>query len=47
MDEYIIEAFLNALKLSITDKMLPLDPSVLYSQHMQCCKRENVNIDIR
>lgn len=34
MDDYIKEAFFNALKLSVDDKMLPLDPSVLLSKHM-------------
>lgn len=29
MDEYIKEAFLNAVKLSVDDKSMPLDPSVL------------------
>lgn len=31
MDEYIKESFLNAIKLSVDDKMVPIDPSVLYS----------------
>jgi hypothetical protein len=34
MDEYIKEAFFNALKLSVNDKTLPLDPSVLWTAHM-------------
>lgn len=31
IDSQIREAFLNAVKLSIDDKMLPIDPSLFYS----------------
>ena len=34
MDEYIYEAFMNALKVSLSDKDLPIDVSVFYSAHM-------------
>mmetsp|Transcript_13363 Transcript_13363/g.1958 ORF Transcript_13363/g.1958 Transcript_13363/m.1958 type:complete len:127 (-) Transcript_13363:111-491(-) len=47
MDEYIKEAFLNCLKISVTDKILPLDPSILYSTHMLTCKNEAVTVDIK
>jgi len=47
MDEYIRESFLNAVILSIDDKSMPLDPSVLYSNHMVLCKPDNVTLDIK
>ena len=31
MDEYIYEAFLNALKLKLSDKELPIDASAFYT----------------
>jgi translation initiation factor 2D len=47
MDEYINEAFMNALKMSVTDKDLPLDSSVFYQNHMLLAKNSNVNIDLK
>ena len=47
MDEYINEAFLNALKLSVTDKDLPLDSSVFYQNHLLLAKNPNVSIDLK
>ena len=47
MDEYVYEAFMNALKVSISDKDLPIDSSAFYSSHMLQCKREGVMIDLK
>lgn len=47
MDEYIRQAFLNALKISINDKQLPIDPSLFYSNHMIPCKPENITLDFK
>ena len=47
MDEYIYEAFMNAIRMSITEKDLPMDSSVFYASHMLLCKKENILIDLK
>ena len=47
MDEYIFESFMNALKVSLSDKDLPIDASVFYSSHMLQCKKEGIMIDLK
>jgi len=47
MDEYLVDAFMTALKISVNDKDLPLDAGQFYSDHMLPCKRENVFLDIK
>lgn len=47
MDEYLMEAFLTALKISLDEKELPLDGGEFYSNHILPCKREGVYIDIK
>jgi len=47
MDEYVFEAFLTALKISVSDKDLPLDAGEFYSDHMLPCKRDGVFLDIK
>lgn len=47
MDEYIMEAFLTALKISINDRDLPIDSSAFYSNHMMRCARENISLDFK
>jgi translation initiation factor 2D len=47
MDEYIMEAFLNALKIGVSSKDLPLDGSKFYQNHMLLCKRDNVMLDLK
>ena len=47
MDEYIYEAFMNAIRMSITEKDLPMDASVFYASHMLLCKKENIMIDLK
>lgn len=47
MDEYLMEAFLTALKISLDEKELPLDGGEFYSNHVLPCKREGVYIDIK
>ena len=41
MDEYLMEALLNALTMEVKDKDLPMDPSVLFSILLSC-KNQNV-----
>jgi len=47
MDEYLIEAFLTSLKISLNDKDLPMDAGEFYSNHLRPCKREGVFIDLK
>jgi len=37
---------MNAIKMIVTDKELPIDPSVLFSYMVQC-KRESVQLDVK
>eukprot|EP01017_Pseudomicrothorax_dubius_P039988 TRINITY_DN6206_c0_g1_i1.p1 TRINITY_DN6206_c0_g1~~TRINITY_DN6206_c0_g1_i1.p1 ORF type:complete len:359 (-),score=135.95 TRINITY_DN6206_c0_g1_i1:197-1273(-) len=47
MDEYIMEAFLTALKISVNDKDLPMDSSAFYANHIIPCAPEGINIDFK
>lgn len=47
VDEYVMEAFLTALKISVDDSDLPLAAADLYSKHMVPCKREGISIDLK
>ena len=47
MDEFIIEAFFNALKLVIKDDMLPLENSYLWNRYIVPCKLPDATIDIK
>ncbi len=47
MDEYLMEAFLTSLKISLDEKELPLDGGEFYSNHVLPCKREGVYIDVK
>jgi hypothetical protein len=47
MDQFIMEAFLNSLKVGIKDKSLPIDASVFYSNYMLLYKREDVILEFK
>ena len=47
MDQYIKEAFLNALKIGIEDKLFPMDSSVFYSNYILQYKREGIIINLK
>lgn len=47
MDEYLMEAFLTSLKISVNDKDLPIDAGEYYSNHLLPCKREGIFIDVK
>eukprot|EP01016_Furgasonia_blochmanni_P000252 TRINITY_DN1001_c0_g1_i1.p1 TRINITY_DN1001_c0_g1~~TRINITY_DN1001_c0_g1_i1.p1 ORF type:complete len:729 (-),score=327.94 TRINITY_DN1001_c0_g1_i1:179-2275(-) len=47
MDEYLMEAFFTALKISVKDKDLPMDASVFQNDHLLLCKPENVILDMK
>ncbi|KAI8899492.1 hypothetical protein BC833DRAFT_585540 [Globomyces pollinis-pini] len=47
MEKYFDYAFLSSLHVSITDKMLPLSASALYSGHMVLFKPSDIVLDIR
>jgi hypothetical protein len=34
------------LKMIVSDKELPMDPSVLFN-HMLSCKNQNINLDLK
>ena len=42
-----MEAFLNAVKLGIKEKQLPIDASVFYSTLMLVYKKDNVILDLK
>lgn len=42
MDKVIYEAFMNALKLSVKDSHLPMEPSTLANAHMKCCTTHKI-----
>eukprot|EP00826_Nyctotherus_ovalis_P023651 TRINITY_DN1819_c0_g1_i2.p2 TRINITY_DN1819_c0_g1~~TRINITY_DN1819_c0_g1_i2.p2 ORF type:complete len:163 (+),score=49.79 TRINITY_DN1819_c0_g1_i2:572-1060(+) len=42
MDKAIYEAFMNALKLSVKDSHLPMEPSTLANSHMKCCTTHKI-----
>jgi hypothetical protein len=42
-----MEAFMNALILSINSCELPIDGSKFYQNHMLLCKREHVKLDLK
>jgi hypothetical protein len=43
MDEKLMEAFLNACKVSITEKDLPLEPGKLWASHMLKCRADEAS----
>ena len=45
MDEYIMETFMTALKISLSDKDLPIEVSVFKEKHFNKCVPEGVTID--
>jgi hypothetical protein len=47
MDQFIMEAFLNSLKVGIKDKSLPIDASVFYSNYMLLYKRKDVILEFK
>ncbi len=47
MEEYLMEAFLTALKVSLDEKDLPIDGQEFFSKHMNPCRREGVNLDLK
>ena len=47
MDEYLKEAFLTALKVSVKDKELPIESSAFFNNHVLACKREGIILDIK
>lgn len=46
-DKLIIDAFLNAVKTSLTDDQLPIENSALWTHHMLLCTAENQLPDIK
>lgn len=42
MDEYLHEAFMNALKVGINDKNLPIEGQAFYEKYMVLFKKENI-----
>lgn len=47
MDDYIMNAFLTALKLSIEDKDLPMDASVFKENHFNRSVPEGIEINFK
>jgi len=47
MDEYLMEAFLTALKVSLDESDLPIDGQEFFSKHMNPCRREGINLDLK
>lgn len=47
MDEYILESFLNAIKMSPGLKDLPMDISNVFSNHMLIYKPNAINLDMK
>eukprot|EP01015_Nassula_variabilis_P014183 TRINITY_DN216_c0_g1_i9.p1 TRINITY_DN216_c0_g1~~TRINITY_DN216_c0_g1_i9.p1 ORF type:complete len:521 (-),score=199.64 TRINITY_DN216_c0_g1_i9:26-1588(-) len=47
VDEYLKEAFLTALKISVKDKELPIEASAFFKDHVLACRREGVSVDIK
>lgn len=47
MDELILEAFLNAVKLKINDDDLPIENANLWNNYIIPCKNPNANLDIK
>ena len=43
MDKIIYEAFMNALKISIKETNLPMEPSTLTNSHMKLCTTQNID----
>lgn len=46
MDEYINEAFMNAIKVGIEDKQLPLDGQQILEK-MNLFKKSNIELDLK
>ena len=47
MDEYLLEAFLTALKISVSDKNLPMESSIFQSNHMNLCAPEEIQLNLK
>jgi len=47
MDEYLMEAFLTALKISLDESDLPIDGQEFFSKHMNPCRKEGINLDLK
>jgi hypothetical protein len=47
MEEYIMDAFKTALKISVTDKMLPMESRTLLEKHMNLCTPEGIVLDFK
>ena len=47
MDEYLMEAFLTALRISVKDKDLPIEAGEFLNNHVLACKREGVFIEMK
>lgn len=47
MDTNIKEAFLNCLILTVDDKILPLDNSIMWKDHIIPCKNPEVELDVK
>ena len=42
-----MDAFLTALKISVTDKMLPMESKTLQEKHMELCTPEGIVLDFK
>ncbi|CAD8149990.1 unnamed protein product [Paramecium pentaurelia] len=47
MDEYIKESFLNACKIGINDKQLPIEGQVFYEKFMLAFKKPGIELDLK
>ncbi|CAD8055064.1 unnamed protein product [Paramecium sonneborni] len=47
MDEYIKESFLNACKIGINDKQLPIEGQVFYEKYMLAFKKPGIELDLK
>ncbi len=47
MDEYINEAFMNAIKVGIKDKNLPIETQTFYTNYMCLYKKGNIELDFK
>ena len=43
MDAKILNAFYTAIKISIQDSELPLEPSLLYAKHLKACTQDSLD----
>lgn len=47
MDDNIMEAFLNAIKISVDDKELPINTSVFWEEHILACANPDYVLDLK